>query len=69
MLIPNKNYFDLFGEIVELELQNERVEYIAVGPHLLVDKIADRLSLYGLLDSVFQNLLIITIQKIQNIVK
>lgn len=56
MLIPNKNYFDLFGETVELELQNERADYIAVGPHLVVDKIADRLSLYGLLDSVFSGL-------------
>jgi transposase len=53
LLIPNKNYFAIFGEPVELELQGDRADYVAVGPHLVVSKIADKLSLYALLDSVF----------------
>lgn len=52
-LIPNKNYFELFGDSIELELARERADYISIGPHLVVEKIADRLSLYGLLDSIF----------------
>lgn len=53
MLIPNKNYCDIFGESVELEVQNDRGDYVSIGPHLVVDKIADRLSLYCLLDTIF----------------
>lgn len=53
LLIPNKNYFELFGESVELEVQNERADYVSIGPHLVVDKIADKLSLHSLLDTIF----------------
>lgn len=53
MLIPNKNYFELFGESVELEIVGDRADYISIGPHLVVSKIAERLSLYGLLESIF----------------
>lgn len=37
--IPIKNYFELFGEFVELELKNEWVDYASRGPYLVVDKI------------------------------
>lgn len=53
LLIPNKNYFEIFGESVELEIQNERADYVSIGPHLVVDKVADKLSLHSLLETIF----------------
>lgn len=38
-LIPIKNYFELFGEFVELELKNEWADYASTGPYLFVDNI------------------------------
>lgn len=55
MLIPNSNYFELFGMPVEMEIQGERSDYISIGPHLVVSAIVDKLSLYTLLESVFSD--------------
>lgn len=53
MLVPNKNYLDIFGESIELELQTDRCDYVSIGPHLVVSKIVDKLSIYRLLDTIF----------------
>lgn len=56
MLIPNHNYFELFGENVELQPMGDRSDFISIGPHFVVDSIASRLSLDDLLESIFPDL-------------
>lgn len=51
LLVPNRNYFEHFGE--SLTLPSERADYVSTGPKMVVDKISDRLELKELLDDVF----------------
>lgn len=55
LLVPNQNYFDLFGQRVELETLPERGDYISVGPEIVVDAIAKKTQLDDILESVFPN--------------
>lgn len=53
LLVPNQNYFELYGQNVELEISPERGDYISVGPEIVVDAIAKKTQLNDILESVF----------------
>lgn len=53
MLIPNQNYFDLYGKPVELDVPGERADSISCGPFAVVDSIARKTQLMDVLESVF----------------
>ena len=53
MLIPNQNYFDLYGKPVELDAPGERADSISCGPFVVVDSIARKTQLMDVLESVF----------------
>ena len=55
MLIPNKKYFELFPDSNGLDELGDRADLISIGPHLVVDKISNQLSLYSLLETVFHD--------------
>ena len=55
MLIPNKKYFELFPDSNGLDELGDRADFISIGPHLVVDKISNQLSLYSLLETVFHD--------------
>lgn len=53
MLIPNQNYFDLYGKPVELDVPGERADSISCGPFVVVNSIARKTQLMDVLESVF----------------
>lgn len=53
MLIPNQNYFDLYGKPVELDVPGGRADSISCGPLVVVDSIARKTQLMDVLESVF----------------
>lgn len=53
LLVPNQNYFELYGQNIELEMSPERNDYISIGPEIVVDAIAKKTQLYEILESVF----------------
>lgn len=53
MLIPNQNYFDLYGKPVELDVPGERADTVSCGPFIVVDAIARKTQLMDVLESVF----------------
>ena len=53
MLIPNQNYFDLYGKPVELDVPGERADTVSCGPFVVVDAIARKTQLLDVLESVF----------------
>ena len=53
MLIPNQNYFDLYGKPVELDVPGGRADSISCGPFVVVDSIARKTQLMDVLESVF----------------
>ena len=53
MLIPNQNYFDLYGKPVELDVPGERADSVSCGPFVVVDSIARKTQLMDVLESVF----------------
>ena len=53
MLIPNQNYFDLYGKPVELDVPGERADSVSCGPFVVVDAIARKTQLMDVLESVF----------------
>jgi transposase len=53
MLIPNQNYFDLYGKPVELDVPGERADTVSCGPFVVVDAIARKTQLMDVLESVF----------------
>lgn len=53
MLIPNQNYFDLYGKPVELDVPGERADSVSCGPFVVVDAIARKTQLIDVLESVF----------------
>ena len=55
LLIPNKNYYELFGEEVELEEPGERADFVSVGMQLIVEKIAELLQLDKVLYPIFKD--------------
>ncbi len=55
LLVPNHNYFDLYGSKVELELSPERGDYISVGAKVIVEKISEKTQLRDILEGVFPN--------------
>lgn len=54
-LIPNKNYFSIYGEKVELLERSNRSDFISFGLNMVVDTIAKKSQLYDLLDSIFED--------------
>lgn len=54
LMIPNQNYYDIFGEEAELELPGHRADFVSLGLHLVIQKIAEKLNLSTLLESIFQ---------------
>ena len=38
-MISNQNYFDLYGNPVELDVPGERVDTVSCGPFVVVDAI------------------------------
>ncbi len=55
MLIPNQNYFDLYGKPVELDVPGGRADSISCGPFVVVDRLPERHSLWMCLKVYFQN--------------
>lgn len=53
MLIPNNNYFDLFGYQDEIIDASDRSDVIVTGPHFIVQRIAEKLQLDILLQETF----------------
>ena len=53
MLIPNQNYFELFGQEVELEEPTERADFISVGPQVVIERVAEKTNLSEILESIF----------------
>ena len=53
MLIPNQNYFGLYGKPVELDVPGGRADSISCGPFVVVDSIARKTQLMDVLESVF----------------
>lgn len=53
MLIPNQNYFALYGKPVELDVPGGRADSISCGPFVVVDSIARKTQLMDVLESVF----------------
>ena len=54
-LIPNKNYFSIYGEKVELLERSNRSDFISFGLNMVVDTIVKKSQLYDLLDSIFED--------------
>ena len=54
-LIPNKNYFSIYGEKVELLERSNRSDFISFGLNIIIDTIAKKSQLYDLLDSIFED--------------
>ena len=54
-LIPNKNYFSIYGEKVELLERSNRSDFISFGLNMIIDTIARKSQLYDLLDSIFED--------------
>ena len=54
-LIPNKNYFSIYGEKVELLERSNRSDFISFGLNIIIDTIARKSQLYDLLDSIFED--------------
>ena len=55
MLVPNRNYFDYFGEESLLIDPPERCDCISVGPYLAFSKIAQKEQLDVMLSAVFDD--------------
>lgn len=53
MLIPNKNYFDLYGKPVELDVPGEKADTVSCGTFVVVDAIVRKTQLIDVLESVF----------------
>ena len=53
MLIPNRNYFELFPD--EMEEPKDRADFLSVGPHFVVGKIAEKNELKNLLQTIFKD--------------
>ena len=53
-LIPNQNYFEIFGNEEERIDPNDRADFISTGIHSAVNAIAKDLQLKDLLDSIFK---------------
>lgn len=53
MLIPNKNYFDLYGKPVELDVPGEKADTVSCGSFVVVDAIVRKTQLIDVLESVF----------------
>ena len=45
MLIPNKNYFDLYGKPVELDVPGEKADTVSCGSFVVVDAIVRKTQL------------------------
>ena len=54
MLIPNQNYFDLFGYTDDLIDSDDRSDFISVGPHFVMDSISRQNGLKELLVEIFE---------------
>ena len=52
-LIPNQNYFDLFGKQVELETPDDRADTVSCGPFIVADAIARKTQLKDILEGLF----------------
>lgn len=52
-LIPNRNYYSIFGENVELLDQADRSDFLIVGPQMIVESISRKTQLFDLLESIF----------------
>lgn len=55
ILIPNQNYFELYGKPVELDVPGERADTVSCGPFAVVDAIVRKTQLMDVLESVFRN--------------
>ena len=55
LLVPNQNYFEIFGKVVELEEPTDRSDYIALGPQIVIETIVKNINLYEALEEVFPN--------------
>lgn len=53
MLIPNQNYFEIFGYEDDVIDATDRSDVIVTGPHFIANKIAEDLQLNVLLESIF----------------
>lgn len=51
MLIPNQNYFELYGKPVELDVPGERADTVSCGPFVIVDAIVRKTQLMDVLDN------------------
>ena len=52
-LIPNKNYYSIYGEKVELIDQTDRSDYVSVGPQMVVENVSKNVQLSELLEDIF----------------
>ena len=55
MLIPNQNYFDLYGKPVELDVPGERADTVSCSPFVIVDAIVRKTQLMDVLKVYFQS--------------
>ena len=55
LLIPNKNYYEIYKEEVELEEPTERADYISIGTQFVINKISEILKLDETLYEVFED--------------
>lgn len=54
LLIPNQNYFDIFGNSDEDVVQPaDRADYVSTGLHVVADKIVNDLGVYAILEEIF----------------
>lgn len=53
LLIPNHNYFEIYGTSEEIIDPFNRSDFISVGMHAVISRIIDNLGLKELLDSIF----------------
>ena len=56
LLLPNKNYIDIFGEDIELKIPDNRSDYISTGLYSVLQSIANNLNISSLLDSIFDKI-------------
>ncbi len=54
-LIPNENYYSIYGESVKQLDQSDRSDYLSIGPKLLVDTISRKTQLLDLLQNIFES--------------
>lgn len=54
LLVPNQNYYEIFGKEVELEEPGERADFISIGTQFIVERVAELLELDKVLYAVFK---------------